>query len=108
VADPTDYPAGLVVRALERLDVTFPGVTEWREVVRPRDYLTEATAHHYHSGPGTQAGRVRIGDLTPPEAVALAEQVYQEAGWSVRILAGKCSCGLGFRTPPDLTRPGAS
>jgi hypothetical protein len=102
---PTDFPTGLVVRALERLDMTFPGVTHWQVHFPPAAHLTECTAHHFHPGPGAPAGRIRIGDLRTPEAVRLTEQVYEEAGWTVRMLAGKCSCGLGFRTPPDLTRP---
>jgi hypothetical protein len=104
---PTDFPPGLVVRALERLDGTFPGVAYWQVHFPPAPHMTTCTAYHYHAGPGTRAGRIRIGDLAAPEAVRLTGQLYEEAGWTVQVLAGKCSCGLGFRTPPELTRPEA-
>jgi len=100
-----EFPTGLVVRALKRLDVVFPGVTEWRDVAGSAIRPTAAFALHSHAGPGPRAGRIVLGDLTAREKVLLTEQIYEEGGWTVRFLAGRCSCGTGFRTPPELTRP---
>jgi len=103
----SEFPSGLVVRALERLDAAFPGATDWTVIFPPAGHLVEAVYYPSPVTTGPKAGRIVLGDLTKSEAVRLTRHDHEEGGWKVMLMAGQCSCGLRVRTAPQIIAPKA-
>jgi hypothetical protein len=95
----------LVQRALTapEADPAFAGVTHW-QVVNPEDVLV-----HPHGvtvpppGPDLEAWYTRCA-ATGHGIVRMAERLHVEAGWTARVLAGRCPCGWGVKKRRAVVR----
>jgi hypothetical protein len=107
--DPSGYPVGIVQRALDALvaDPAFAGVAQWLDVLPGSVFVHPHSPGGPPPGPDLEAWYAACA-ARGDGVVRMAERVRTEHGWRARVLAGVCSCGMGFRTHPEVTRPATS